>query len=63
MSLPIEFTQAARDRSNDETIATDPSVHETLRKAISACNGEDSITLSLEAAMDLILEWDKRGYV
>jgi hypothetical protein len=58
----IDFTKGRPpDDDNSSVLASDKLMHETLRKAID-CTGEDeSIVLSLEAAMALIMEWDYRG--
>lgn len=54
----IDFTKS-KSSEDDECLATDKSVHETIRKAIRCCDGEDNIVLSLDSAMGLVDEWDE----
>jgi len=45
-----------------DTVATDKSPHETLRKSIQFCKkSNDKVVLSLEAAMAIVLEWDGKA--
>lgn len=58
--MDIEFTKDGPG-DNPETLDVDKSPHGALRRAIACCETGDHITLSLEAAMGLIMEWDKKG--
>ncbi len=56
--MDLDFTKNSAGK-DAKTLATDKSGHETLRKAIRCCDGEDSIVLSLQAAMGIVTEWDE----
>jgi hypothetical protein len=55
--MTIHFDKA-RDTAGMETLAAGPSIHETIRKAVQCCSGEDGIVLSIDSAMALVEEWD-----
>lgn len=60
MTLPIDFTKE-KSPASSETLGLAAFAHEVLRKAIACCDGDDSIVLTLEAAMGLVEEWDRQA--
>jgi hypothetical protein len=46
------------DTKDFNTVATSPSVHEVVRKAIKDLAGDEGVTLSIESAMAVVTEWD-----
>jgi len=56
--MSVDFTKDNSPEDAD-TIGTDKSVHEVVRKAIRCADSDDNIVLTMETAMALILEWDE----
>lgn len=58
--MDIDFTKEKKS-GEAPVLASHESAHGVLRKAIEVASPDDSIVISLEYAMALMIEWNERG--